>query len=106
MDSNRPWFEGCARALRAKIRSQRIVHSALSTRSGRRSYSLYLQAWTMCCGFKGQASQPDPVKSVRYAGVRPESCVLSKRVRGPPPKPGRAGVTESCVRIGNDGFEA
>ena len=43
---------------------------------------------------------------VQYAGVRPESYVLSKRVKSPPSKPGREGVTESCVRIGNDGFEA
>jgi hypothetical protein len=45
-------------------------------------------------------------ESVSDAGVRPESYDLSKRVKGPPPKPGREGVTESCVRGGNDGYEA
>ena len=43
---------------------------------------------------------------MRYPGVRPESYVLSKRVRSPSPKPGREGVTESYVRGGNDGYEA
>ena len=43
---------------------------------------------------------------VTYAGVRPESCVLSKWVKGPPLKPGRERVTESCVRVGNGRCEA
>jgi hypothetical protein len=43
---------------------------------------------------------------VKYAGVRPESCMLSKWVKGPPLKPGRERVTESCERVSNDGFEA
>ncbi|WP_293675598.1 hypothetical protein, partial [Thiolapillus sp.] len=43
---------------------------------------------------------------VRYTGVRPESCVLSKWVKGPPLKPGRERVTESCVRVGNGRCEA
>ncbi len=43
---------------------------------------------------------------VRFAGVRPESCTLSKWVKGPPPQPGRRGVTESCVRTSNGGYEA
>jgi hypothetical protein len=43
---------------------------------------------------------------VQYAGVRPESCMLSKWVKGPPLKPGRERVTESCERVSNGGFEA
>ena len=43
---------------------------------------------------------------MQYAGVRPESCMLSKWVKGPPLKPGRERVTESCERVSNGGFEA
>jgi len=43
---------------------------------------------------------------VQYAGVRPESCMLSKWVKGPPLKPGRERVTESYERVSNGGFEA
>jgi len=47
-----------------------------------------------------------PVILVRYAGVRPESCMLSKWVEGPPLKPGRERATESCVRGSNGMCEA
>ncbi|WP_419587533.1 hypothetical protein [Thiolapillus sp.] len=45
-------------------------------------------------------------KRMKYSGVRPESCVLSKWVKGPLLKPGRERVTESCVRVGNGRCEA
>lgn len=43
---------------------------------------------------------------MKYAGVRPESCMLSNWVKDPSLKPGRERVTESCERVSNDGFEA
>ncbi|WP_419587782.1 hypothetical protein, partial [Thiolapillus sp.] len=51
----------------------------------------------------GEEPKKRPISSVavKFPGVRPESCVLSKWVKGPPLKPGRERVTESCVRVGN-----
>jgi creatinine amidohydrolase len=40
---------------------------------------------------------------LRNMGVRPESCMLSEWVKGPPPKPGREGVTECNMRANKFG---
>jgi hypothetical protein len=40
---------------------------------------------------------------LRNMGVRSESCMLSEWVKGPPPKPGREGVTECNMRANKFG---
>ena len=69
MESNRPCTEGCAHALRAKFRSRRIVHSARridhAVQAPRRL--TVLASVDNVLRMPG-TSQPDPVKSVSYAG--------------------------------------
>ncbi len=55
---------------------------------------------------KNHKKRPISSGAVKFPGVRPESCVLSRWVKGPPLKPGRERVTESCVRVGNGRCEA
>jgi len=55
---------------------------------------------------RSDVSEQLPRRLVRSAGVRPESCMLSKWVKGPPLKPGRERVTESYARASNGRCEA